>query len=258
MSRDAICLSILVLTEDSAKDAHDTIAAIAKRMLLQVDPASRTHRIEFEPQNALARRAMHGNLWKSRNPRDRQKLVDLRQTIATKLVEGALVGSESVPGFVFFHVDGDRPWAERAESENVARFAEFIRTYVEPIVADALQKKGIVAELPARMLRLRRLTPFYSIEAWLYQNTVEGRRLCADSCGRHLEMFSTWEADRSLLDEIGQPKKQVCFGEAHNLKLATAGFPAEELFRTDKSYTAAVMDLLDCRDLCTALAQTYA
>src|SRR5262249_8721635 len=109
VSRDGICLSILVLTEDSASDGHETITALAKKMLDQVVPGCRTNRIEFEPQNAVAKRAMHGNLWKSRSPRDRQKLVDLRQTIATKLVEGKLVDGEAVPGFVFFHVDGDRP-----------------------------------------------------------------------------------------------------------------------------------------------------
>lgn len=258
VSRDAIRLSILLLTEDSAEDSHETITALVKKMLDLIVSGVGTHRVEFEPQNTLARQGMRGNLWKSKNPRDRQKLVDLRQSIATKLVEGKLVEGESVPGFVLFHVDGDRPWAEEKQSENVAHFEAFVRTYVEPIVAAALHKKGISGELAARMDRLRRLTPFYSIEAWLYQNTAEARRLCAASCGRHLDRIAAWEADRGLLDEIRKPKDQLCFQAAHNLRLATAQFPAEEALRVGKSYAASVMHLLDCADLCAALVRTRA
>jgi hypothetical protein len=256
VSRGAIQLSILILTEDSAKDSHETITALAKKMLDLVVPRCGTHRIEFEPQNALARQAMRGNLWKSKNPRDRQKLVDLRQSIATKLVEGKLVEGETVPGFVLFHVDGDRSWAEQKLSENVALFETFIRIYVEPIVTNALTKRGILGELHARMMRLRRLTPFYSIEAWLYQNTAEARRRCAEACGRHLDRIAAWEADRGLLDELYKPKEHLCFGASHNLGLATTRFPAEDAFRANKSYCAAVMDLLACADLCAALERT--
>lgn len=108
------------------------------------------------------------------------------------------------------------------------------------------------------MRRLRQLVPFYSIEAWLYQNTAEARRLCEASCGRHLDKIASWEAVRGDLDEEPQPKEQLCLRGEHNLRLATAGFPAEDALKTDKSYAAAVMDLLECPDLCTALARTYA
>lgn len=247
------CLTLLILTEDSAASAHKTVTALVKKMLQLLVPECQTQRIVFEPQGESAARAMHGNLWKSRNPRDRQKLVDLRQSIATKLVES----TDDVPGFVAFHVDGDRRWADRASSENVVRFADFVLTYVEPIVSAALAKKGRGDELPARMARLLPLTPFYSVEAWLYQNTVEARRLCAASCGRHLEQIQGWETARGELDEIEKPKENLCLGAEHNRTLAVRGFPADAVLAAGKSYTAAVEHLLGCDALGAALQRTH-
>jgi hypothetical protein len=242
------------LTEDSADDAHETLSALVKKMLQLVVPACQTQRIRFEPQGEGAARAMRGNLWKSRSPRDRPKLVDLRQAIATKLVEEA----DDVPGFVVFHVDGDRRWQDRTSSENVARFDDYVRTYVEPIVRDALGRKRRGEETPARMARLRRLSPFYSVEAWLYQNTREARRLCEAGCGRHVDLIDRWEAARGELDEIEKPKEALCFGAGHNRALATNGFPASAVFAVEKSYTAAVEHLLDCDALGAALTRTIA
>jgi hypothetical protein len=184
VTSNVVQLSILTISEDSSDDSHETIAAIAKKMLLLIDPHTQTHRIEFEPQNERAARAMQGSKWKSRSPRDRQKLIDLWETIATKVVEDPII-----PGFVLFHVDGDRKWAERATSENVQRFEEILQIHVGPIVADTLAKKGRSVEFTARMTRVRRLVPFYSIEAWVYQNTSVARRLCEEHCGHHLEQM---------------------------------------------------------------------
>ncbi len=106
---------------------------------------------------------MRGNLWKSRNPFDRQKIILLGRAIAAKLIEDPI-------GFVAFHVDGDRRWAERASSENVAKFAEFVSTYVQPGVHHALRRQhdrdalatsdqDIARAAEAALARLLRLTP---------------------------------------------------------------------------------------------------
>lgn len=100
--------------------------------------------------------------------------------------------------------------------------------------------------------------PYYSIEAWLYQNTREGARLCAQGgCSQHLDPFRQWELDRGLLDEVEQPKEQVCFRSAHNARLAAEGFPADAVFAADKSFAAAVTSLLESAELCQALALTH-
>ena len=263
VNREKPCLSILLLTEDDAEDGFKTIAALAKKMFLQIDSASRTHRIDFQPQGDDARRAMRGNRWKSTKPSDHANIVLLGRAIAAKLLEQDEAGQPGF-GFVLFHVDGDRPWSERDESENVEKFGAFVVQYVEQSLDAALRRQKVAAadidrERAAALSRLRRLTPFYSIEAWLYQNTAEARRLCEDSCGRHLERIADWEADRGLLDEIEKPKDELCLQAAHNnYCLATAQFPAEEALRVDKSYAASVMHLLDCADLCAALERTRA
>jgi hypothetical protein len=112
----------------------------------------------------------------------------------------------------------------------------------------------------AALGRFIQLTPFYSIEAWLYQNIAEARRICEASCGRHIELFNAWEADRGLLDQVFKPKSKEtsCLEDKHNRALAEKSFPAEAAFNADKSYAAAVMDLLDRPDLRAAVACTYA
>ena len=84
MSRTATCLSVLVLTEDSRPKAFETIRALAKELLKQVDEHVQTNRISFEPvRNELALQALHANIWKSTKPKDRQKRVELIRTLAT-------------------------------------------------------------------------------------------------------------------------------------------------------------------------------
>ena len=262
MKRDAPRLSFLILTEDSATDACEPIEALVKRMLLFVDPATQTQRIEFEPQDEVARQAMRGSSWKAK-PDDfgHPKLVLLGRIIAAKLLEEA-----DAPGFVIFHIDGDRRWADRDSSDNVEKFPGFVRDYVAQGLDAALRKRrdkplddealGLAKE--AALARLLRLTPFWCIEAWLYQNTALVHRLCEEGCGAHLDQIKSWREDRGALDEIPTPKKVICFGSRHNAELARSQFPAEDVFAADKSYAAAVMALVDCPDLCTALARTWA
>lgn len=287
MSREAARLSILVLSEDSAKDACETITTLAKKMLLLVDQLCGTHLIRFEPQGELERQGMRGNLWKSAKPSDRSKIITLGRIIAAKLLE------REPPGFVLFHFDGDRPWGEREQSENVAKFTGFVRTVVKEALFNALheQQRALAAEIApaeerttrrfgrrwnrgqaqegtpseelnpriaAALTHLLRLTPFYSVEAWVYQNTAEAARRCAAACGKHVEKIQGWETHRGALDDLPKPKDALCFGAEHNAALAGAGFPSDEVFRADKSYAAAVLGLLDCADLCDALTRTHA
>jgi hypothetical protein len=250
-------LSVLIWTEDSADHADEAIAALARKMLTLVVAGCQTQRIAFEPLNDAAARALKGSAWKGAAGRERQRLVDLRQAIATKLVEG----TGDVPGFVFFHVDGDTAWADRARAENPAKFAAFT-VAIEPLVSGALERRGRSAELGAIMSRLCVLMPFHSIEAWLFQNTDELARRCQASCGRHFGLIQKWAADRGQLDELAgdeQPKKLLtCIRTADHVALASQGYPANAVFDVDKSYAAAVLGLLACDALGAALARTHA
>lgn len=259
------CLSILVLTEDSAADGCETIIILAKKMMLLANEHARTHRIALEPQGLDAKRAMRGNLWKSTSSFDRPKIVLLGRIIAAKLLE------KDCPGFVFFHVDGDCAWTQRSKSENVAKFEGFVRDYVRQSLDNTLRRQRsdrgepldegtLQREVEAALGRMLRLTPFYSVEAWLYQNTNEGRKLCEAHCGKHIDQIQDRERDRGQLDEVIKPKSKEfsCLEAKHNSALAEKSFPAEAAFNAGKSFADAVMAMLNNKELIDALASTYA
>jgi hypothetical protein len=113
--------SFLVLSEDSGDSSQSVLVALAKHLCRVVDDKTQTQRLAFEPVNEQSQRAMRANRWKSRSGQDHAAKVTLRQSIATKLLEGGR------PGFVIFHFDGDTTWANRALSANVKKFEKEIR-----------------------------------------------------------------------------------------------------------------------------------
>jgi septum formation topological specificity factor MinE len=253
-------LSVLLLSEDRSAGAFEVLRSLAKELLKQVDEYVHTHRVTFEPlREASALQALHANIWKSTNPRDRAKQVALFRSIATQLL--------LENGWVLFHFDGDRPWADRESSENVRKFDEFVLKDVRRIIEGKLQeqmagqpeaRRAAAERVQERLRKLKVVVPFYSIEAWLYQNTREALRLCEERHGgRDVERFQQWAADRAALDEVAQPKKQVCLKDLHNRDLASNDFPAHEVRAVGKSFAAVVLALSEDTELCEALRRTY-
>jgi hypothetical protein len=235
-------LRILVLTEDGSRGAQTTIEALLRKTFELLVPGTGTHKIRFEPQSERERRVMVGNGWKDRKHRE---LVDLVRSIATKLLED----EGGVPGFVVFHFDGDRPWSKRAAAENPALFEQRVAEPVHMLVRDTLARLEREAELPRRLRRLVRLVPFYSIEAWLFQDLDQLRRHC---CGapEHVALLDAWLARRSSIDEVDRPKEALaCVGSSHN-------FSAEKVMKAGASYEAAVTAMLEAEDLLAALKAT--
>lgn len=235
----------LVLTEDSGADAHDVIRGVLRCMFRFIDGQTQTQRIEFEPANAKAKAVMQANGWEDKT---RRELVDLRRAIAEKLVEG---------GFVFFHFDGDQIWSRRQACKRPEKFRKMIVEPVRIILQEKVDKGRLgVDEVHERLKRLHAITPFYSIEAWLFQNEREACRLCRKE-GAHADhtQFVTWAADRKLLDEVDQPKEQVGFKDKHNLAL-TVGFPTDAVWQAGQSFAAAIDALLADDALLAALKGT--
>ncbi|WP_224244072.1 hypothetical protein [Hyalangium gracile] len=264
MNRRAPCLSILLLPEDSGADAFDTLQRLVKELLKQVDEHVQTQqdKITFEPvRNKEALQALHANVWKSTKLRDRNKQVELVRTLATQLL--------LENGWAFFHFDGDRTWKDRDSSENVTKFKEQVWVKVRQLIQSKLEewekKEGrrpesaaLEARATQRMERLKQTVPYYSIEAWLFQNTTEAIRLCETHYSRRdVEQFRKWELDRQALDEVVKPKESVCLGAKHNLALATQGFPAREVRSAGKSFAAVVQALSQDAEFCEALKRTY-
>lgn len=236
-------LSLLLLSEDSSKDAHDVLAALIERMLRLVDPSADLRKARFEPASPRARAAVNGYGWRSMKPRDHQKIVDLRQAILTKLGRG--------DGFVVIHLDGDMPWTESKSGEEHANRPLFERIILGGVLQH-LDAKG----QRAQAARILFLSPYYSIEAWLFQNSEELARIHAEehAGARDLELLAQWRQDPSLLDEVRKVKEALSIKSAHNLRLATHSFPAAKAHDVGKSFAHAVAHMESCHELREALA----
>lgn len=264
MNRRAPCLSVLLLPEDSGDDAFATFLNLMKELLKQVDPSVQTQpdKLAFEPvRNQQALRALQANIWKSEKQKDHGKQVELVRTLATQLM--------LENGWAFFHFDGDRAWANRDSSENESKFKTRVRERVQRLIQEELEKrerqagkvpaaKDIEARAARRTSRLKQVVPFYSIEAWLFQNTRVAIRLCQKHySGRDVPLFQKWEREREALDEVLKPKEAVCLGSKHNRELASDSFPAREARAAGKSFDAAIQVLSQDAELCEALCRTY-
>jgi len=246
-------LSLLVLTEDGHPGAFETVKLLTHKLLRLVDGSVATHRIEFEP-GTKSKASTRANRWKSKSPRDHALRADLLQELATKVLE------DDVPGYVIFHIDGDRTWSDHESSENVRDFHEFVRRLV-PLVEEGLIRRRLPAgeaDVRERLRRICLLTPFYSIEAWLYQSG-HVRELCERRCRKHLQLIDRWHRDRSLLDELEKPKELLCVGSNDHRELAQSFDHdlADELYLLEKSFHHTVEHLERCPGLAAALRLTW-
>lgn len=235
--------SILLLTEDSGADAPQVLRALTERTLRLVAPGTDMDRVALVPAEAPARQAMRFNGWKARDGEGHKKRTELARALATQLAR------QDRAAFVFFHVDGDRPWSESqrgALSENVNAFER----QVLPGVRLLLEQHGQVERLD----RLFLIVPFYSVEAWLYQNTDELVRLYARHHPGHADLatLEAWRAQPGDLDEVPQVKRRLIVRDQHNLQLAQV-FPARRAHEVEKSYHRLVEQLRASAPLISAL-----
>jgi hypothetical protein len=232
--------TLLLLTEDTGKEAPATHEALVRSMLRLIAPGHDASAIAIEPANDAQRDAMRGNIWDSTKAEDRPRKIALVRSIATRLCESNL-------HVVLFHYDGDRRWSER---DTCARHATFAKHIVTPITQHPKFLERTAEQRAAALDRLITIVPFYSVESWLYQNTAVMVRLCEKHHGgQHVATFMQWATDRGALDEERKPKDNVCLSDKFNLALATDRFPAKEVCAVGKSFHAAVERLRESADL---------
>ena len=247
MSKQAPVARVLVLTEDGSATAVGTVQSLLRHLLVQVARTADLDRVDLAPiPESRARKVLPGNVWKSAKKTAGPGVVDLAQRIATRLVLD--------DGFVVQHLDGDRVWGERGTSENVLAFQNVISRRVRANLRHS--EKLDATEIDAHMRRLLVLVPFWCIEAWLFQNTLDARTHCSHTGHQCSQRLDAWAADRTLLDEVPTPKDLLCFGTRHNLALAGPLFPSDELLAAGKSYAAAVQTLCDCEAPTMALKRS--
>ncbi|MDO9017831.1 MAG: hypothetical protein Q8S73_33605 [Deltaproteobacteria bacterium] len=235
--------SLLLLTEDSGRDAHATHEALVRSMLRLIAPGHDASAIAIEPANDAQRDAMRGNIWDSTKADDRPRRIALVKSIATRLCESNL-------HVVLFHYDGDRRWSDRDTCARHATFEKHIVTPVAQLIVSRTEEQRTRA-----LSRLLTIVPFYSVESWLYQNTPVALRLCEKHHGgQHAATFTQWATDPGALDEEHKPKDAACLSDKFNRALATERFPAKTVVAVGKSFHAAVERLRGSADLVALLA----
>lgn len=235
--------TLRVLSEDGAKDAYAVVCCLTRQIIRFVAPGLPLRSLQFLPLNEkAAQQAVHGNIWKSRAPQDRQKRVALMKTLLSDVL--------MKDGFVVFHIDADEVWARREQCLNLRQFESFVTDICQSL-ADARDPERTPEKLrEAFDRRLLLLVPFYSIESWLYQSTACAVAICdGEYRGKHRERFVAWACDRAALDEVSQPKREVVLGGRYNLRLAEAGVPAQALHEAGKSFAGAVDRFRACSEL---------
>jgi hypothetical protein len=238
----------LVLSEDSARSAVDTIEALTRTMCGRI-PTANLHQMKFDPPDPRQRQILAGNKWKSNSPVDQPAITDLVRTIAAHL--------RRADGFVIFHFDGDRPYAQRANAENPRKFQKQIAEKVRNLLATPPVRKDTVdspaaAVAPADPLeKLFLFTPYYSIEAWTYYNT-EG--LLARCPAHEHAKITRWASDPHQLEETHKVAEELSIGKKYNQELAEQAFPTEVAIAAGKSFADTVHKLKENGPLLTALS----
>jgi hypothetical protein len=252
-------LRILVLSEDGSERAHDVIVGLAKTMLKLVNPAVQTQRekLQFDEERGDARRIMSANKWRSTAEEDEPAIRGLLRAIVRQLLIEDDQGRPS--GFVFFHYDGDEIFGNRDASQARRHFANFRLQIEQQIRFYGHDDDESVRRIMSRLIAIE---PFYCIESWTYQHIEVAKRICARSCGKHVDLFNRWENERGALDEIWKlwDSKQLdcCLRKDHNVELTGPGYPAERVWQAGKSYCEVVHRMLECSDMYAALERTYA
>lgn len=259
----------VLLTEDTSRQADETLRRVARHLLQAVRETLQTHRLRFEPAEDVQRPILAANRWKSAGGRDEPKVRDLCQWIATKLSRR----EDGAPRFVLFHYDGDRVWPQRESCENADKFERRIRAgvrnaLVAPPQRLPLRKGGApvgapvapksAEEVECLLRRLVEVVPFYSMEAWLFRNFEVAKANCQrHRCGgEHVPLLEAWQRGQPMLDEVPMPKEALCFRDEANAELAGPGFPAADLYLAETSFYETAERLRQSPQLVEALEQT--
>ena len=232
--------TVLILTEDKA--GWDVVRTIVRKSFQEMDPAAIVW-----PEDRWARpaakvaRAARGSYWKSKSEHDQAERRELIREITTHLLRPA--------GFVAFHFDGDEPWSQRHQSENVAEWAHFC-----VLVAQNIQQRETDATIGERALsRLFAVTPFYCIESWLYVATDALLAACTAEHGavHHEDIRKRSQALHGIEEQV-QPWKLWCVGKSANERLA-AQLPVAVAYGLGQSLHETLERMMACDELVRAL-----
>lgn len=228
-----MAIQVLVLSEDTGRDAVATFKALLKRAVNVYDETGREV-VVVRPGEAEEYPRVGSNFWRENSERSADGRRRLCKGIADALARGEVV---------LFHTDADATW--KTQNERLSKdFDDKIRRPARRLLDDVERRnKPGAGWAEARLKRLIHVVPTWSVEAWTYQATHKAIELCETQYGgRDVALFTSWEIDRASLDEVAKPKGRTCLGNKHNAELGAA-IPAAEVFALGKSFARFVESL---------------
>ncbi|MCP4137822.1 MAG: hypothetical protein GY754_43070 [bacterium] len=153
-----ITLKIIVVTEDSSKDSFGVLKNIINSILKNTTENFQSQVLEYEYPDKHTD-VMNGNRWQEKRPREfSKKITDFKRQITSYLMEEYT--------YIFWHFDGDQKWKDSKEGARCTHISKFQKFF------------GPISEqVSGAMEKVLFITPFYSIESWLYQNTQKLKKL---------------------------------------------------------------------------------
>jgi hypothetical protein len=163
---------------------------------------------------------------------------------------------------VFFHFDGDVPWSRKKECRTREQFTKEILDQLALILREKTRTRPGLNdnEIQLCLSRLVCVVPYYSIEAWTYQNTERLVHICKRYCGhkhaQHTKKYEPWLRNPNELDEVTKPKDNCCLGGKYNHELVSTSFPWARLAAAKKSFADFVNELQRRPEVVSILAIT--
>lgn len=243
--RDTARVHILVASEDGSARATQVVQQLTSKVLQRVVPHP-SQRLTWLPIEAAHHPVVNAMQWKSRSAEDMPRVRDLHRRLAAHLAQGP-------DCFVFFHFDADVRWSRRP-SPNLEIFDERVRAGVRQMLLQPRRPHPVLGEEVERSLeRLVPLVPYFEMEAWTLQNTSVAIRLAKEQYGgRDVGRFEAYVANRDSVDDDESVANTV-LGKKHNLELAGAGYPTDDVLEAGTSLAAVCAALRGSRALVSAL-----
>lgn len=221
-------VNVLIITEDTGKGSFELFRNLINSILREIITDFQSQLIEYVRIDARHSEVLSGNSWMQKRPRNK-KLRDSIYRLKREIIQ-YLLGKQA---FVFWHIDGDMKWCEFTKKGSCLNL-EKLNDFLAPITAELdTHRNNKAPNLPKD--KILKLLPFYSVEAWLYQNSAALQKINEDTSD--IKNRAPQE-----LDEILMVKEFFKIKAKYNLELSKQ-FPYQKVYALGKSFHHTVEEL---------------
>lgn len=215
-------VKVRIITEDNSKDALEVYTNLFKSILKNCTEGFDSRQVKIPDNESFSfADVAGGNNWRQKRPRDKGlsfRIKEFKREIASYLM--------NKNSFILWHFDGDMKWSGSKNGTKCQTFQQF-QKFIDPI----LEKTDTPDITKDRFLLL---IPFYSIEAWLYQNKAVLKTISRTD---DIQKISPEE-----LDEIEKIKEKFTIKAKYNRDLSKQ-YPFNAVFKLGKSFYQSVLTI---------------